>query len=127
MDFAILENRIREKLRPHTDKIVNNNFTEHDILPGMFDLILSNQSELIKKLEKQADILGVISVQQNDYAQELKSLTEAINSNHSQTMTAFQSINNAALGQRKLVLTVLVVSIFSMLSSVTAIALLLLK
>ena len=117
MDFAILESRIREKLRPHTDRIGNGNFTEHDVLPGLFDLILSNQTNLQKvfesnieqsnahhqsTLEKQTEILELIVANQHDYKQ-------------------------IAQAQRKLFLMVLIVSILSLLSSITAIALLLLR
>ena len=56
MDTKILQSIIRAKLQPHTDKIENGNFTEHDILLGLFDLILNNQIDIEDAFKLNTDI-----------------------------------------------------------------------
>jgi len=117
MDIEILQSRIRAKLQPHTDNIENGNFTEHDILPGLFDLILNNQINIQDAFKINTDISKIYfekSLMKQD------ELLELIATNQKLAIESSQR-------NRKLIMILLVLSILGLLTSMTAIGIILLR
>ena len=117
MDTKILQSRIRAKLQPHTDKIENGNFTEYDILPGLFDLFLNNQNDIqntFKTNTENSEIYFEKSLVKQDQ------LLELIASNQK---LSIESLNS----NRKLMMILLILSILGLLTSMTAIGIILFR
>lgn len=150
MEAGLLETKIQEKLRPHTDNIRNGTFNEHDILPALFDLILRNQKALTDLTEKQLSESKILaeSIFSGLDASDAKTLDgqnlikDLISNSHAdlkgyiqaageQTISRSLDYHNVVMDslrkQRTLGLITLIISCLSLITTVAIVAILILR
>jgi hypothetical protein len=150
METGLVETKIQDRLRPHTDNIRNGTFNEHDILPALFDLILRNQKALTDLTEKKLSeskflaesILSGLDASDAKTLDGQSSIKDLISNSHADLKGYIQVVGEQAISknldyhnavmdnlrkQRTLGLITLIISCLSLITAVAVVAILTLR